>query len=101
MTDIPLQCHCSAVKGIAKNASPTSGNRLVCYCRSCQAFAQYLKSNQQAEDHQPVLDADGGTEVFQMPPAHLQITEGHEHIACLKLSPKARSAGIPAAVLHP
>ena len=88
MTDIPLQCHCGAVKGIARNASPTSGNRLVCYCRSCQAFAQHLAQNSQTEGHQPVLDADGGTEVFQMPPARLQITVGSEYIACLKLSPK-------------
>lgn len=88
MTDIPLQCDCGAVKGIVKHASPTSGNRLVCYCRSCQAFAHHLKTHRRTGDHPSVLDSDGGTEVFQIPPARLRITEGSEHIACLKLSPK-------------
>ncbi|WP_261844522.1 DUF6151 family protein [Aliamphritea ceti] len=101
MVDIPLQCRCGKVTGIAKNTSPSNGNRLVCYCKDCQAFAQILhhkhctqdstddsSANREQASDNFVLDTDGGTEVFQMPPSRLHISKGHEHIACLRLTPK-------------
>ena len=35
-----------------------------------------------------VLDADGGTEIFQTWPSKLHLFEGQSHLRCLRLSPK-------------
>lgn len=79
--DIPLKCRCDKVGGIARHASGATGNRLVCYCDDCQTFARFLE--------QPgVMDEHGGTEIFQMAPARLQITRGTELLRCVRLSPK-------------
>ncbi len=51
-------------------------------CDDCQCFAHWL------ERADEVLDANGGTEVFQMTPAQVEITAGAEHIRCVRLSPK-------------
>ncbi len=87
MHNIPAGCHCGAVTGTLKKISQNSGNRLVCYCNSCQAFARILRQDNQT-DRPPILDADGGTEVFQIPPSCLEIDTGHKHIACMRLTPK-------------
>ncbi len=62
--------------------SPSAGNRVVCYCDDCQAFAHYLGRAKE------VLDASGGSDIFQTVPAKLQITEGAENLRCLRLSGK-------------
>ena len=62
--------------------SRSTGNRLVCYCDDCQAFAHFLE---RAED---VLDANGGTDLYQMSPTRLEITDGGENLACVRLTPK-------------
>ena len=80
-TDIPLRCGCGQVRGVATAVSPASGNRMVCYCDDCQAFAHHL-------DRADVLDAHGGTDVFQVAPAQVRITEGHAQLRCLRLSEK-------------
>jgi hypothetical protein len=50
-------------------------------CDDCQAFARYLE--------QPgVLDAHGGTDIYQTAPAHVQLSDGAEHVRCVRLSPK-------------
>lgn len=81
MKDVPLKCACGAVRGIAGNVSPGSGMRVVCYCEDCQRFAHYL-------GREDILDAHGGTEVFQMPPADVKITHGAEQIRCIRLTSK-------------
>ena len=45
-------------------------------------FAQFLG---QADD---VLNAKGGTDIFQLSPARVSLTQGHEHLACMRLTPK-------------
>jgi hypothetical protein len=80
-TQVPLRCRCGKVCGIARNVSPDSGTRVVCYCDDCQAFAHFL-------DRSDVLDAHGGTDVFQLPPRSVQITQGAELLRCLRLSEK-------------
>lgn len=51
-------------------------------CDDCQVYAHWLERTEQ------VLDPHGGTEVFQLTPAQLEITAGAEHIRCVRLSPK-------------
>jgi hypothetical protein len=80
--DVPLRCACGSITGIAINVDPDRGNRLVCMCADCQAYAHWL------ERAAVILDEHGGTDVFQMTPAQVRITAGHEHIRCVRLSPK-------------
>jgi len=80
LSDLSLACRCGTVRGIVHGVSPESGNRVVCYCRYCQRFPEELGCADE------VLDAHGGTEVFQTSPARLEITEGLEQLACLRLT---------------
>ena len=82
MADIPLQCRCGKVQGIATNITPSSGNHVVCCCSDCQKFARYL------EREADVLDQFGGTEVYQTAQSQIKITHGNEQIRCMRHSPK-------------
>jgi hypothetical protein len=77
--DLPLRCRCGRMRGSASNVSPSSGFRLVCYCRDCRAFARFL-------DRADVLDPAGGTDIFQMPPARVKLTAGADALRCMSLS---------------
>jgi hypothetical protein len=77
--DLALACRCGAVRGVATGVAPNVGNHAVCYCNDCQAFAHVL-------DQADVLDANGGTDIFQMSPAQLRFTAGVERIECLRLT---------------
>src|ERR1700737_3634692 len=78
--DIPLRCRCGHVRGVA-DVSPSTGFRFVCYCKDCQAFAYFL-------ERADMLDSAGGTDIFQMPPARMKLTEGTDAMRCLRLSDK-------------
>lgn len=80
-TDIRISCTCGRLQGSARGVSGSAGNRLVCYCDDCQSFAEFLG---RADE---ILDAHGGTDVFQMSPAHLKIADGIESLACMRLTP--------------
>ena len=80
-TDLPIRCSCAALRGVARGVSGARGNRIVCYCDDCQSYAHALGGADQ------LLDAHGGTDVFQMSAARLEITQGPEHLACLRLKP--------------
>ncbi len=80
MTDLPLACRCGTVRGVAHDVSPHAGNRLICNCRYCQRFAEAL-----GRAH-AVLDIHGGTDIFQISPAKLEITAGRERLACLRVT---------------
>lgn len=82
MSDLALSCECGTVTGVVENVTQRSSIRLACYCSDCQAFAHELG----AADR--VLNRHGGTEIFQVAPSRFKITQGHDHIACLKLSAK-------------
>lgn len=81
-TDLDLRCACGTVRGVARGVSPRTVNHCACYCLDCQSFARFLG---RADD---VLDEHGGTDIFQMSPACLEITAGLEAIACMRLTPK-------------
>lgn len=81
-SNIKLKCKCGNVEGVAKNVSPSSGNHLICMCDDCQVFAKYLKRDAD------ILDENGGTQIFQLTPSQVEITKGHDHIACLRLTEK-------------
>ncbi|MFT6990390.1 MAG: hypothetical protein ACJASL_002368 [Paraglaciecola sp.] len=82
MPEINLSCACGQVLGKTEDVNAQSGNRVHCCCADCQNFAVFLKQ----ED--TVLDQYGATDIFQLPIAHLYITQGKEHLACVRLSQK-------------
>jgi hypothetical protein len=76
----PLRCGCGTVQGFVEY--PQRANRVVCYCKDCQAFARFLgKENE-------TLDARGGSDVIQVLPKYVSITQGVESLACLRLTEK-------------
>jgi hypothetical protein len=77
--DLPLRCRCGHVRGVANEVAPRAGFRFVCYCRDCQAFARFL-------DRPDVLDAAGGTDIFQMPTGRVRLTAGTDAVRCLHFS---------------
>ena len=80
--DLSFRCRCGAVKGAVRNVSPGKGTRVVCYCDDCQAFIRRLGREEE------YLDEKGGSDIFQIAPKHLRITEGADKIAVLQLAPK-------------
>jgi Family of unknown function (DUF6151) len=76
----PVQCRCGTLRGYV--SQPQDVNHCVCYCRDCQAFAHFLG---RADE---ILDAAGGTEIFQTTPAHVHLTAGVDALGCMRLSPK-------------
>ena len=79
---VSISCRCGRFSALARGVSARVGNRLICYCDDCQAYANYLGA---ADD---ILDHHGGTEVFQLSPAKLEITQGLDNLACVRLTPK-------------
>lgn len=75
----PIQCRCGQLRGLLQATRPR--NRCVCYCADCQAFARHLGTP-------GVLDAQGGTDIVQLPSSHLVFTHGAQHLACLRLTDK-------------
>jgi hypothetical protein len=78
---LALQCRCGAVRGVL-TVTPASGNHCVCYCKDCQAFAHFLGH---ADD---MLDAQGGTDIFQTSQASVVLKTGIDRVACIRLTPK-------------
>jgi Family of unknown function (DUF6151) len=79
--DLPLCCRCGHVRGVARGVLPSAGFRFVCYCTDCQAFARCL-------DRADVLDAAGGTDIFQMAPGRLTLIAGIDAVRCIGFSGK-------------
>jgi hypothetical protein len=82
VSDLALRCACGAVRGRLRDVSANSGNRLVCYCDDCQAFAHFLGHAD------AILDAQGGSDLFQLAPARIEITQGADRLACVRLTSK-------------
>jgi hypothetical protein len=82
MTDLTIRCACGGVSGLAAGLSRQTGNRVICYCDDCQAFARHLGHAER------VLDAHGGTDVVQASPARVRFVAGADRLACLRLTAK-------------
>lgn len=82
MVDVPLKCSCGTVQGMAHDISAHTGTRAVCYCDDCQAFARYLGRESD------ILDEHGGTDIFQITPAQIEINQGADRLSCMRLGPK-------------
>jgi hypothetical protein len=80
--DLPIRCSCGALRGVVRGASGKSGNRVVCYCDDCQSFAHFL------DRPGDVLDAFGGTEIFQTSAGRVELAAGADRLACVRLAPR-------------
>lgn len=78
--DVTIRCSCGALRGVAHGVSASSGNRTVCYCDDCQSFPHFL------ERADEVLDANGGSDIFQTSPARIEFTQGADQLACVRLT---------------
>lgn len=81
MKDVKFNCVCGTLQGVLHDASPESSCHLVCYCKDCRAFARHM-------GQLDALEPGGGSLIVQVVPSRLEITAGHDCIACLQLSPK-------------
>lgn len=88
MPSVKMQCDCGKVRGHTDDINPQSGNRIHCCCADCQSFASLMDLEKKRSTSNQIVDEFGGTDIFQMPIAYVNITEGNEHIACLRLSHK-------------
>ncbi len=79
-TDLPIRCTCGALRGVLREPSRDTGNRCVCYCDDCQSFAHFL------ERADEILDANGGTDIFQTSSGRLEFHQGREELACIRLT---------------
>ena len=79
--EVELSCRCGAVHGRVKDVAPSSVNRIVCYCRDCQAYMHQLGRSD-------LLDAHGGSDIVQVAPAAISFDRGTENIRGLRLSGK-------------
>ena len=76
-----MRCRCGEVRAVVKDPSPSTVNRVICYCDDCQAYAHQL-------GRADLLDIHGGTDIVQVAPASLTFLQGQDKIAALRLSPK-------------
>ena len=89
-----LRCSCQSMEWHVSEEA--GGTLLECYCADCQTAAHALGAGD-------MLNAAGGTVIFQTLPAHVQITRGREHLALMRLGPNglfrwhARCCGTPIA----
>ncbi len=80
MHNLKLRCQCGQVQGTIHNVTPSSGNRLTCYCKDCRQFAEMCSNELE------ILNAQGGMEVYQVAPASVTIEKGIENIGCVRLT---------------
>ena len=78
---VELECLCGTVKGNVKIV-PGSFFHVHCLCCDCQMFASHLKNKDS------ILDAHGGSELFQTYPKFMQITAGQDKISGVQLKDK-------------
>ncbi len=70
------------MSGEVADVSARTGTRLTCMCDDCQAYAHWLGHPERT------LDPYGGTEVFQVTPRQITLTDGTDNLACVRLTPK-------------
>jgi hypothetical protein len=80
-SQLPLRCRCGHVRDVASGVTPSAGLRFICYCGDCQAFSRFLR-------RPDVLDAAGGTDIFQMPIGRVKFMAGTDALRCLHFSEK-------------
>ena len=71
-------CDCGAFR---LSVDTGGGTRAMCYCKDCQAFARTLGRT-------AMLDAHGGSDLYQVAPHQVLVEAGREHLRALRLTGK-------------
>ncbi|WP_425045583.1 DUF6151 family protein [Primorskyibacter sp. S87] len=75
-TPLAFSCDCGTVRG---ELSPVRGNHVVCYCPDCRAAELHLGRPDPATEP---------ADLFQTAPDTVTFTQGADHLAVFRLSPK-------------
>lgn len=78
---LPLEfsCSCGGLQGNIESQAVKTGTHSVCYCADCRAGELYF------DQPDP---APGPVDLFQTTPDALTITQGHENLGLMRLSPR-------------
>ncbi|WP_298913291.1 DUF6151 family protein [uncultured Roseobacter sp.] len=79
--NVTFSCDCGTLKGVVHDVTPAGACHLICYCKDCRAFARHM-------GQLAALEPGGGSPLVQVLPARVEISQGADQIACLRLSPK-------------
>ena len=78
-SDLSFACDCGTVTGTMAVVSG-EGDHVVCHCTDCRDLTHYL--GQAAR----VLDAHGGSALYQARCAHMRLDTGRDRLSCLHLT---------------
>ncbi|HWT41097.1 MAG TPA: DUF6151 family protein [Sphingopyxis sp.] len=81
-SDLSFACACGAISGTLLDVGPGQGDHVVCHCTDCQDLTRHLGHAER------VLDAHGGSALYQSRCARLRIETGRERLACVHLTDK-------------
>ncbi|MFC3784988.1 hypothetical protein GGR90_003737 [Sphingopyxis italica] len=81
-SDLSFACDCGTVSGMLIDVGPDQGDHVVCHCTDCQDLAHYLGHAGR------ILDAHGGSSLYQSRCAHLRLDTGRDQLACVHLTDK-------------
>ncbi|QZD89836.1 hypothetical protein K3148_13740 [Qipengyuania aurantiaca] len=79
---LKLSCACGEVKASVEKATKDEGDFVYCHCEDCQSVPKYLgKENR-------ILEANGGTALYQSRCARLSFQHGKDKLAGLHMTDK-------------
>ena len=78
-TKLDFQCECGSVSGQINDIEVGDGLRFVCHCDDCQVSAHAL-------NHPETLDANGGTSAVLLDSSKLNIDNGLNKLATMKVA---------------
>jgi hypothetical protein len=81
-SDLSFACDCGTVTGTMLRVGPDQGDHVVCHCTDCQNLTRHLGHAER------VLDAHGGTALYQARCARVRIGTGRDRLACVHLTDK-------------
>lgn len=81
-SDLSFACECGTVSGTLLRVGPDQGDHVICHCSDCQDLTHYLGHAAR------VLDAHGGTALYQSRCARMTIHSGRDRLACVHLTDK-------------
>ena len=94
-SDLSFACDCGTVSGTLTHVGPGQGDHVICHCTDCQDLARHLGHCER------VLDAHGGSSLYQARCARVQLTSGRDQLASVHLTDKptlrwyAKCCGMP------
>lgn len=81
-SDLSFTCACGAITGTLIDVGPDQGDHVICHCTDCQDLTHYLGHAAR------VLDAHGGTALYQSRCARMTIHSGRDRLACVHMTDK-------------